>query len=65
MTLRNFFLTLSSLDAFSLMLIPYILTWNLNGRLPWTLNLFIALSVYLYVAGHVGEYDLLFAPFFK
>ncbi len=63
-SLGNLFLTLSSLGAFSLTLIPYVLTRNLNLRLPWALNLLIALSVYLHVAGHVGEYYLLFAPYY-
>ncbi len=63
-SLGNLFLTLSSLGAFSLTLIPYILTRNLNIRIPWTLNLLIALSIYLHVAGHVGEYYVLFAPYY-
>lgn len=65
MTLRNLLPAFSSLGAFSLMLIPYIPTRNLNGHLPWTPNLLIALSAYLHVTGHVGGYDPLFAPFFK
>ncbi|MDN7023363.1 DUF2238 domain-containing protein [Methanoculleus sp. FWC-SCC1] len=61
-SLGDLFLTLASLAAFSLTLIPSILNRNLGMRLPWQLTLLIALSIYLHVAGHVGELYLLYAP---
>lgn len=60
----NLFYAVSSIGAFCLTLIPYFLTRNGTIQLPWELNLLIAVSLYIHVAGHVGGYYTHFAPYY-
>ena len=43
---------------------PTLVTRNLRLCFPWEVNLLIALSLYLHVMGHVGEYYVTLAPYY-
>ncbi len=60
----DYFLAVTSFFAFSLTMVPYIVTRNAKICLPWEINLLIAVSLYLHVLGHVGNYYVLFSPYY-
>ncbi|WP_128694472.1 hypothetical protein [Methanoculleus taiwanensis] len=60
----NLLYAVSSLGAFGLTLVPYILTRSRRMQFPWGLNLLIAISLYMHVAGHVGGYYVQYAPYY-
>ncbi|MDK2890130.1 MAG: hypothetical protein PWR21_762 [Methanoculleus sp.] len=63
-TAGEFFLGLSAGVAFLLTMAPSLMTRNLRLCLPWEVNLLVAVSLYLHVMGHVGEYYVLLAPYY-
>jgi hypothetical protein len=64
LTAGEYFLGFSAGIAFLLTLVPSLMTRNMRLCLPWEVNLFIAVSLYLHVMGHVGGYYVLFAPYY-
>lgn len=64
LTAGEYFLGFSAGIAFLLTLVPSLMTRNMRLCLPWEVNLFIAVSLYLHVMGHVGNYYVLFAPYY-
>lgn len=64
LTIGEYFLGFSSGVAFLLTIVPSLMTRNMRLCLPWEVNLFIAVSLYLHVMGHVGGYYVLFAPYY-
>ncbi len=63
-TAGEYFLGLSAGVAFLLTVAPSLMTRNLRLCLPWEVNLLVAVSLYLHVMGHVGEYYVLFSPYY-
>lgn len=63
-TAGEYFLGLSAGLAFLLTMAPSLMTRNLRLCLPWEVNLFIAVSLYLHVMGHVGGYYISLAPYY-
>ncbi len=63
-TAGEYFLGLSAGVAFLLTMAPSLMTRNMRLCLPWEVNLLVAVSLYLHVMGHVGEYYILFAPYY-
>ena len=64
LTAGDYFLGFSAGIAFLLTMVPSLMTRNLHLCLPWEVNLLIAVSLYLHVMGHVGDYYVLFAPYY-
>lgn len=64
LAIGEYFLGFSSGVAFLLTMVPSLMTRNMRLCLPWEVNLFIAVSLYLHVMGHVGDYYVLFAPYY-
>ncbi|WP_292521808.1 hypothetical protein [Methanoculleus sp.] len=60
----EYFLGFSAGIAFLLTMAPTLMTRNLRLCLPWEVNLFVAVSLYLHVMGHVGEYYVTLAPYY-
>lgn len=60
----EYFLGFSAGIAFLLTMAPALVTKNTSLCLPWEINLLIILSLYLHVIGHVGDYYVLFAPYY-
>jgi len=60
----EYFLGFASGIAFLLTMAPTLVTRNLRLCFPWEVNLLIALSLYLHVMGHVGEYYVTLAPYY-
>ncbi len=60
----EYFLGFSAGIAFLLTMTPALVTRNTRLCLPWEVNLLIILSLYLHVMGHVGDYYVLFAPYY-
>lgn len=63
-TAGEYFLGLSAGVAFLLTMAPSLMTRNLRLCLPWEVNLLVAVSFYLHVMGHVGEYYVTLAPYY-
>ncbi|MEG3056144.1 MAG: hypothetical protein RQM90_08730 [Methanoculleus sp.] len=64
LTIGEHFLGFSAGIAFLLTMAPTLVTRNTRLCLPWEVNLLIILSLYLHVMGHVGDYYVLFAPYY-
>ncbi|HOI13681.1 MAG TPA: hypothetical protein PLG75_07470 [Methanoculleus sp.] len=64
LTTGEYFLALSAGVAFLLTIAPSLMTRNLRLCLPWEVNLLVTVSLYLHLMGHVGEYYILFAPYY-
>ncbi|PKL56936.1 MAG: hypothetical protein CVV35_02585 [Methanomicrobiales archaeon HGW-Methanomicrobiales-6] len=64
LTAGEYFLALSAGVAFLLTMTPSLMTRNLRFCLPWGVNLLVTISLYLHLMGHVGEYYILFAPYY-
>lgn len=60
----EYFLGISAGTAFFLTMTPSLMTRNLRLCLPWEINLLVAVSFYLHVMGHVGEYYVTLAPYY-
>ncbi|WOX56340.1 hypothetical protein R6Y95_03140 [Methanoculleus palmolei] len=63
-TAGEYFLGLSAGVAFLLTMAPSLMTRNLRLCLPWEVNLFIAVSLYLHVMGHIAGYYVSLAPYY-
>ncbi len=63
-TAGEYLLGFSASVAFLLTMTPSLMTRNMHLCLPWEVNLLVAVSLYLHVMGHVGEYYVLFAPYY-
>lgn len=60
----EYFLGISAGTAFFLTMTPSLMTRNLRLCLPWEINLLVAVSFYLHVMGHVGDYYVTLAPYY-
>ncbi len=60
----NLIFAVSSLGAFFLTLVPYAIARKGKVQIPWELNLLIAVSLYMHVAGHVEGFYVDFAPYY-
>jgi hypothetical protein len=60
----EYFLALSATVAFLLTMTPSLVMKNLRFCLPWEINFLIAVSLYIHVMGHVGEYYVTLAPYY-
>jgi uncharacterized membrane protein YjdF len=60
----DYFLGLVGSFAFFLTTVPYLVRRRFDISLPWEVNLLIALSLFLHVAGHVSDYYILFSPYY-
>ncbi|MDD3621050.1 MAG: hypothetical protein PHQ81_01425 [Methanofollis sp.] len=60
----DFFLAIVGFFGFFLTTVPHIVSRRTDICMPWEVNLLIALSLYLHVAGHISEYYDLFAPYY-
>jgi len=60
----NLFLALVGLFGFFLTTVPYIISRRGDICMPWEVNLLIALSLYLHVAGHISDYYVVFSPYY-
>lgn len=60
----DLFLALVGMFGFFLTTVPYIVSRRGEICLPWEVNLLIALSLYLHVAGHISDYYVVFAPYY-
>ncbi|KLK88876.1 hypothetical protein SZ63_06215 [Methanoculleus sediminis] len=60
----EYFLGLSATVAFLLTMAPSLMTKNLRICFPWEINLLVAVSFYLHVMGHVGEFYVTLAPYY-
>lgn len=60
----EYFLAISATFAFLLTTTPSLMTRNLRLCLPWEINLLVAVSFYIHVMGHVGEYYVTLAPYY-
>ncbi|HOI59399.1 MULTISPECIES: hypothetical protein [unclassified Methanoculleus] len=63
-TAGEYFLGFSAGFAFLLTMAPTLMTRNLRLCLPWEVNLFVAVSLYLHVMGHVAGYYISLAPYY-
>lgn len=63
-TAGEYFLAFSAGIAFLLTIAPSLMTRNLRLCLPWEVNLFIAISLYLHVMGHTAGYYVTLAPYY-
>ncbi|MDK2973660.1 MAG: hypothetical protein PWP08_31 [Methanofollis sp.] len=60
----DIFMTLVGLFGFFLTVVPYIVSRRTDICMPWEVNLLIALSLYLHLAGHVSDYYVVFSPYY-
>ncbi|HDS63992.1 MAG TPA: hypothetical protein ENN52_07725 [Methanofollis liminatans] len=60
----DIFLALVGMFGFFLTTVPYIVSRRAEICMPWEVNLLIALSLYLHVAGHISDYYVVFAPYY-
>jgi len=63
-TAGEYFLGFSAGLAFLLTMAPALMTRNMRLCLPWEVNLFVAVSLYIHVMGHVGGYYISLAPYY-
>lgn len=61
---HNWFLAFVGLFGFFITTVPYFVSTKTDLCLPWEVNLLIALSLYLHVAGHIADYYVIFAPYY-
>ena len=60
----EYFLGLSATFAFLLTMTPSFMTRNLRLCLPWEITFLVAVSFYIHVMGHIGEYYVTLAPYY-
>lgn len=60
----DIFLALVGMFGFFLTTVPYIVSRRADISMPWEVNLLIALSLYLHVAGHISDYYMVFSPYY-
>ncbi|WP_235855529.1 hypothetical protein [Methanofollis fontis] len=60
----DWFLAFVGLFAFFLTTVPYIVSRRGDICMPWEVNLLIALSIYLHVAGHISDFYMVFSPYY-
>ncbi len=63
-TAGKYVLALIAGFAFLLALAPSAALRNTPLCLPWEVNLLVAVSLYLHIMGHIGDYYVLFAPYY-
>jgi len=63
-TVGKIFLAVTTLLAFILTIVPYLVERSTPICLPWQVNSLIAISMLIHVAGHTGEYYIVFSPYY-
>lgn len=60
----DYFLAIVGFFGFLVTTVPYIVSRRTDICMPWEVNLLIAISLYLHVAGHISAYYDLFSPYY-
>ncbi|MDV2480945.1 DUF2238 domain-containing protein [Methanoculleus sp. Wushi-C6] len=63
-TTGRYFLGFLAGVTFILALVPAVVQRNTPLCLPWEVHFLIAVSLYLHIMGHVGDYYVTFAPYY-
>lgn len=63
-TAGRYFLAFLAGVTFLIALVPSAVLRNTPLCLPWEVNLLVAVSLYLHIMGHIGDYYVLLAPYY-